>query len=65
MLANFYVRGLTWWSELRSIAQDERGASAVEYGLLISLIAAIIILVVSLLGKKVSKGFSSIESGLP
>ncbi|MDP9242322.1 MAG: Flp family type IVb pilin, partial [Actinomycetota bacterium] len=36
--------------------QSERGASAVEYGLLVALIAAVIVVVVSTLGKDVSSG---------
>jgi pilus assembly protein Flp/PilA len=65
MLANLYVRGMNRWSELLRSAREERGASAVEYGLLVSLIAAVIILIVSLLGKKVSNGFSTMESAFP
>jgi pilus assembly protein Flp/PilA len=64
MLA-LYVRGMNRWSEWRSAIRDENGASAVEYGLLVALIAAVIIVVVALLGKKVSKAFSTVESGLP
>jgi pilus assembly protein Flp/PilA len=64
MLA-LYVRGLNRWSEWRRAIRDEKGASAVEYGLLVALIAAVIIVVVALLGKKVSKAFSTVESGLP
>jgi pilus assembly protein Flp/PilA len=38
--------------------QDEKGASAVEYGLLVAAIAAIIVLIVFVLGKYVAKAFS-------
>jgi pilus assembly protein Flp/PilA len=41
--------------------QSERGASAVEYGLLVALIAAVIVVVVSTLGKDVSSGFDSVH----
>jgi pilus assembly protein Flp/PilA len=64
MLA-LYVRGMNRWSEWRRALRDERGASAVEYGLLVAFIAAIIVIVVALLGKKVSKAFSTVESALP
>lgn len=37
---------------------DEDGASAVEYGLLVAAIAAIIVLIVFALGKFVREGFS-------
>jgi pilus assembly protein Flp/PilA len=36
---------------------DERGASAVEYGLLVAAIAAIIVLIVFAIGKFVRQGF--------
>jgi pilus assembly protein Flp/PilA len=41
----------------RSVTRSERGASAVEYGLLVSLIAIIIIVAVSLLGQHLSSVF--------
>lgn len=37
---------------------DEKGASAVEYGLLVAAIAAIIVLIVFAIGKFVKQGFS-------
>ena len=45
--------------------RDEKGATAVEYGLLVALIAAIIVVAVALLGTKVSGAFSSITDQLP
>ena len=41
-----------------------RGASLVEYGLLVALIAVICIAAVKLLGQNVSRGFSQIASGV-
>jgi pilus assembly protein Flp/PilA len=38
--------------------KEEDGASAVEYGLLVAAIAAIIVLIVFVLGKFVKEGFS-------
>jgi pilus assembly protein Flp/PilA len=47
---------------------NERGASAVEYGLLVAAIAAIIVVIVFALGKLVQGGFgktcSSIKTGV-
>jgi pilus assembly protein Flp/PilA len=37
---------------------EERGASAVEYGLLVAAIAAIIVLIVFAIGKFVQEGFA-------
>jgi pilus assembly protein Flp/PilA len=45
-------------------ARTERGASAVEYGLLVALIAVIIIGGVSLLGGNLSKIFNKTASSL-
>ena len=52
-------------SDLRDRAQEERGAAAVEYGLLVALIAAIIVAVVTTLGQKVSNAFSTVANALP
>lgn len=40
--------------------RDERGATAVEYGLMVALIAIVIITAVSLLGKNLSALFTDI-----
>jgi pilus assembly protein Flp/PilA len=43
-------------------AMDERGATAVEYGLLVALIAAVIVTVVLTLGQKVKAGFQTVNN---
>jgi pilus assembly protein Flp/PilA len=43
---------------------DERGASLVEYALLVALIAVVCIVAVTLLGKNASSKFSSVGSSL-
>ena len=45
-------------------AKNEEGATAVEYGLLVALIAAVIIAVVVLLGTQINTAFSSITNRL-
>jgi pilus assembly protein Flp/PilA len=45
--------------------QGERGATAVEYGLLVALIAAVIVVVVGLLGTEISTAFQCIVNALP
>jgi pilus assembly protein Flp/PilA len=52
-----YIR-LHNWMLLR---RDEKGASAVEYGLLIALIAAVIVAAVVLLGGTISGIFTKTE----
>ena len=56
---------LALWTKAQIWFRDEeRGASMVEYALLVVLIAIIAIVAISLAGKEVSKGFSKIQSGL-
>jgi len=50
----------TWKADL----QSETGATAVEYGLLVALIAAVIIAVVATLGTQINTAFSSVSSQL-
>jgi pilus assembly protein Flp/PilA len=54
---------LKTWLETK-FARDERGASMVEYGLLLALIAVIAIVAVRALGDSVSTKFSSVNSSL-
>jgi pilus assembly protein Flp/PilA len=49
---------------LTAMAKTERGASAVEYGLLVALIAIIIIVAISALGGKLSTVFDRTQSSL-
>lgn len=65
MLLGLFTKVQTWFVGLREKAREERGASAVEYGLLVALIAAIIVLIVKALGSKVSSAFSTVNSALP
>jgi pilus assembly protein Flp/PilA len=43
---------------------DESGATAIEYGLIVALIAVVIISAVSLLGTKLNTAFTAINSKL-
>ena len=54
MLLAMYVQASTW---LREHFTREEGATAVEYGLIVALIAAIVIGIVGLLGGQVSSAF--------
>jgi pilus assembly protein Flp/PilA len=45
--------------------RDETGATAVEYGLLVGLIAVVIIVAVTALGSKLTGLFNTITSALP
>jgi pilus assembly protein Flp/PilA len=52
------------WTKLLGRLSQERGASMVEYALLIVLIAIVAILAIRLAGNQVSSAFSEIGSGL-
>ena len=49
---------------LNARRDEEKGATAVEYGLLVALIAAVIIGVVALLGGELKTTFESIQGDL-
>ncbi len=55
---------LQFMQRLVNRRDEEKGASAVEYGLLVAAIAAIIVLIVFAIGKFVKAGFSDTCSGL-
>jgi len=46
------------WVATRLNIKSERGATAVEYGIMVALIAAVIIVAVLFLGRQTSKTFS-------
>ncbi len=45
--------------------KDEEGATAVEYGLMVAAIAAVIVIVVFTLGGKVSGAFQKVDDAMP
>jgi len=45
--------------------RDERGATAVEYGIMVALIAAVIVGTVVILGGKVNTAFDNAQNALP
>jgi len=44
--------------------KDEEGATAVEYGLIVALIAAVIVVIVGTLGSQISAAFQTIVDAL-
>ena len=54
---------LATWLRARS-SNSERGASLVEYALLVALIAVVCVVAVQVLGQSTSESFSSTGSGL-
>ena len=48
----------------RFITRDERGATAVEYGLMVALIAIVIIAAVALLGNNLNSLFNTVATSV-
>jgi Flp pilus assembly pilin Flp len=55
---------LSLWTQLTTWVKEEKGASMVEYALLVVLIAIIAIVAVSIAGRQVSTAFSTIANTL-
>jgi pilus assembly protein Flp/PilA len=47
-----------------AMLRNDDGATMVEYGIMVALIAAVCIVLISLLGKNVSGAFSSVNSAI-
>ena len=54
----------TLMQKLRSFLADEQGATAVEYGLMIALIAAAILVTVGLLGTELNNKFTTVKDAI-
>lgn len=50
---------------VRKLWKDEEGATALEYGLMVAAIAAVIVTVVFVLGTKVSDAFEKVNTKMP
>jgi pilus assembly protein Flp/PilA len=59
---------LLWFAgfvgDLKDKAREERGAAAVEYGMLVALIAAVVVTTVALLGPKIANAFQFVYDKL-
>ena len=49
----------------KNFFKDESGASAVEYGLLVALIAVVVIAAVTTIGTKLNATFTAVGTSLP
>jgi pilus assembly protein Flp/PilA len=54
----------TLMQKLRSFLADEQGATAVEYGLMVALIAAVILGTVALLGSELNTKFTAVKDAV-
>ena len=63
-MATGVLRGMGVWLAARLDIRSDRGASAVEYAIMIAMIAAVIIIAVIFLGQRTSGTFSCTANGL-
>lgn len=64
MLTNLYCGFAAWKTNLVARLNNEEGATAVEYGIMVALIAAVIIGVVYTIGQKIHGAFLDVETEL-
>jgi pilus assembly protein Flp/PilA len=63
-LQEFAVMAQNCLYSIKEAARNERGAAGVEYGLLVALIAAVIIITVTTLGTKVNAAFTTVSNNM-
>jgi pilus assembly protein Flp/PilA len=49
---------------MKNFLNDEEGATAVEYGVLIALIIAAVVVIIAVLGGKIKNGFDAVNAAL-
>lgn len=63
-MSPFMISVLALFAGVRDRFAPEKGATAVEYGLLVALIAAVIIVVVATLGTQINTAFNTVAGQL-
>ena len=64
-MLNIYTTLVTLVAVAQDRLKDEKGATAVEYGLMVGLIAVVIIVAVSTLGDQLNALFEDVSDELP
>jgi pilus assembly protein Flp/PilA len=64
MLLRLYTGVQTWVNDFSARAREERGATAVEYALMVALIAAVIIIAVTALGNNANDKFTEVGNAV-
>ena len=63
-MTSFMVSMMAFVAGVKDRFSSEKGATAVEYGLLVALIAAVIVGIVATLGGQINTAFTTISSKL-
>jgi pilus assembly protein Flp/PilA len=64
MFLALYTGVQTWWGDFKLRAREEGGATAVEYALMVALIAAVIIAAVTTLGNNAKDKFTTVGAAV-
>jgi pilus assembly protein Flp/PilA len=64
MFLRLYTGASATWTTLKARVEEEYGATAVEYALMVALIAVVIIAAVAFIGKSASNQFSTVGSAV-
>ena len=59
------LKMIVWFQTALWSVKNEKGATAVEYGLLVALIAAVIVVTVTTLGTQINAAFQTVVNALP
>jgi len=54
----------TAWKQIKNFLKDEEGATAVEYGVMVALIAAVIIIAVTGIGETLVAKFTEVDDAI-
>ncbi len=52
------------WTKVKKLFEDDKGATAVEYGLIVAAIAGVLVAVMFATGKKLNNSFNNVQSRL-
>jgi pilus assembly protein Flp/PilA len=63
-MLRLYTGVTTWWADLKGRVADQEGATAVEYALMVALIAVVIIAAVAFIGTSAESQFNEVGSAV-
>jgi pilus assembly protein Flp/PilA len=63
-VSNYVRKEIEMMKKIMSFFRDEEGATAVEYGIMVAAIAAIIVAVVYAVGIKVNTAFTTVNTAM-
>jgi pilus assembly protein Flp/PilA len=63
-MLRLYTGVTTWWADLKGRIAEEGGATAVEYALMVALIAVVIIAAVAFIGTESSSTFQEVGDSI-